>query len=406
MKIIGHIDADCFYVSAERVRDSRLKGRPVAVLGNQGACVIARSYELRPYGVKVGMPVWEAKKLCPEGIYIKRDFKWYGLLSKAMQDILSGYSDTIEYYSVDESFVDFGVMEADKNEIKNLGLKIQERIMKEVGVPVSVGLSNTRILAKTASDKDKPFGVTVVLKENLRDFLKSVPVSDITGIGRKLSKRLEYFRIDTAFDYVNRPAAFIKELLYKPGEEIWYELQGKSILPIRTERPKRKFLSRGGSIWGHYKDRKYVWGFLVRNLERFADALWKEHLETNRLHIILVTSGQYYMKQVEQLSDYTNSFPVLLKALNRGFQKVFLNGVSYSAVHLLGEPLRSTEGKQLNLFVPEDRKYKKIVKVKEVVNSKFGLFTVRSGVTAYCPEVFKDKTSDFEICDIEGKFCF
>src|SRR5215471_17105221 len=78
--LIGHIDADAFYVNAERVRDPFLLGKQVAVLGNQGACVIAKSYEMKAAGVKTGEPVWEAKKKCPDGIYLKRDFRWYEVL--------------------------------------------------------------------------------------------------------------------------------------------------------------------------------------------------------------------------------------------------------------------------------------------------------------------------------------
>src|SRR6185503_9529852 len=80
---VGHVDADCFYVSAERVRPPFLKGKPVGVLGNQGACVIAKSYEMKAAGVKTGEPIWDAVEKCPEGIYVKRDFRWYEVLSRA-----------------------------------------------------------------------------------------------------------------------------------------------------------------------------------------------------------------------------------------------------------------------------------------------------------------------------------
>ena len=113
MKIIAHVDADCFYVSCERVRDRSLIGKPVVVLGNQGACVIARSYEMKPFGVTVGMPIWKARQLCPEAVCVKRDFQWYGAVSHAMQDIFKSYSDRVEFYSVDESFIDFGNYEGD-----------------------------------------------------------------------------------------------------------------------------------------------------------------------------------------------------------------------------------------------------------------------------------------------------
>src|SRR5437016_9870300 len=101
---IAHLDADCFYVSAERVRDRFLQGKPVGVLGNQGACVIAKSYEMKALGVKTGMPIWESVKCCPEGIYVKRDFRWYEVISRQLLHLLQTVSPTVEYYSIDEMF--------------------------------------------------------------------------------------------------------------------------------------------------------------------------------------------------------------------------------------------------------------------------------------------------------------
>jgi nucleotidyltransferase/DNA polymerase involved in DNA repair len=97
----GHLDADCFYVSAERVRDFFLLGKPVGVLGNQGACVIAKSYEMKAAGIKTGMPVWEALRLCPKGVYLKRDFRWYEVLSRRMLQVVQTRSHAVEYYSID-----------------------------------------------------------------------------------------------------------------------------------------------------------------------------------------------------------------------------------------------------------------------------------------------------------------
>ena len=100
----AHLDADCFYVSAERVRDSFLHGKPVGVLGNQGACVIAKSYEMKAAGVKTGTPIWEALRLCPQGVYLKRDFRWYEIISRLMLDAVRQFSPAVEYYSIDEFF--------------------------------------------------------------------------------------------------------------------------------------------------------------------------------------------------------------------------------------------------------------------------------------------------------------
>jgi nucleotidyltransferase/DNA polymerase involved in DNA repair len=94
------------YVSAERVRYHYLQGKPVGVLGNQGACVIAKSYEMKTAGVKTGMPIWDAVRLCPQAVFVKRDFRWYEVLSRCMLDVVRTFSQRVEFYSIDE----FGIL--------------------------------------------------------------------------------------------------------------------------------------------------------------------------------------------------------------------------------------------------------------------------------------------------------
>src|SRR5437660_4936369 len=149
----GHLDADCFYVSAERVRDHFLLGKPVGVLGNQGACVIARSYEMKAAGVAVATPVWEAARLCPSGIYLKRDFRWYEVLSRRMLDVVREFSPRVEYYSIDEFF--FEVVPGRGLSMRETAEAVRDRVLREVGVPVTVGIARTRTLAKLVSDTGK-----------------------------------------------------------------------------------------------------------------------------------------------------------------------------------------------------------------------------------------------------------
>src|SRR6185295_7718012 len=119
--VIGHLDADCFYVSAERVRDAFLLGVPVGVLGNQGACVIAKSYEMKATGVKTGEPIWEALTKCPDGLYVKRDF-----------------SPKVEYYSIDEFLFD-ATPPRGKTPLE-YARAIRDAVLGRVGVPVTVGI--------------------------------------------------------------------------------------------------------------------------------------------------------------------------------------------------------------------------------------------------------------------------
>src|SRR5262245_44934720 len=99
---IGHVDSDCFYVSAERVRNAFLRQKAVAVLGNQGACIIAKSYELKAKGVKTGEPIWEAHRKCLDSVYVKRDFRWYEVLSRKLLAVVQEFSPEVEYFSIDE----------------------------------------------------------------------------------------------------------------------------------------------------------------------------------------------------------------------------------------------------------------------------------------------------------------
>src|SRR3954468_13741604 len=101
---VGHLDADCFYVSAERVRDEFLREKAVGVLGNQGACVIAKSYEMKASGVGTGMPIWEALVRCKDGGYLKRECRWHEVLTRLMLSAVRDLSPRVEYYSIDEFF--------------------------------------------------------------------------------------------------------------------------------------------------------------------------------------------------------------------------------------------------------------------------------------------------------------
>src|SRR4051812_7389346 len=152
---IAHLDADCFYVSAERVRHMDLVGKPVGVLGNNGACVIAKSYEMKASGVRTGEPIWDAAKKCPEGVYVKRDFRWYEVLSRELLDIIHSYSSSVEYYSIDEMFWRY---EGSAAEAPKVALAIRDRIREKLGLPVTIGIARTKTLAKLFAESVKPFG--------------------------------------------------------------------------------------------------------------------------------------------------------------------------------------------------------------------------------------------------------
>ena len=271
-KAFGHLDADCFYVSAERVRHAFLKGKPVGVLGNQGACVIAKSYEMKAAGVKTGEPIWDALVKCPDGVYVKRDFRWYEVLSRRMLDVVRACSPEVEYYSIDEFF--FRATPEPGVSLQQYAEGMRDRVSREVGVPVTVGLARSKTLAKLVSDTGKPFGATALTDRDAEEeLLGRLPVTEISGIAKRRAARLEPYGIRTCLDFARADRKLVRSLVTLDGEALWWELNGEPVRPIHTERPPHKMLSRGGSLGGATADPAKVHAWLVRNLERLIEEL-------------------------------------------------------------------------------------------------------------------------------------
>jgi DNA polymerase V len=283
--MIGHLDADCFYVSAERVRCPQLIGKPVGVLGNQGACVIAKSYEMKKAGVSTGEPIWDARKKCPDGVYLKRDFRWYEVLSRGMLEAVESFSPSVEYYSIDEFF--FQVLERGAS-AQTTADAMRERIFQKLSLPVTIGIARTRTLAKLFSDTAKPFGARAVLgREAEREELAKLAVTEISGIARRRALRLEPYRIFTCLDLADADRLLIRRVLTRTGEAIWYELNGQPVTAINTRRTAHQALSRGGSLGGATADPMKIYAWLVRNLERLIEELEFHQVRTGLLELWL-----------------------------------------------------------------------------------------------------------------------
>src|SRR5262249_23771609 len=148
--LVGFGDADSFYASAETVRRPWLGGLPVGVLGNQGACVIARNYPMKRDGVTVGEPVWEAKTKCPPGGYVKREFRWYEPLSRRMLAEVGTFSPKVEYFSVDEFFWEGVPYQG--GTYRQTAEHVRGHVKQATGLPMTVAYARTRTLAKLFAD--------------------------------------------------------------------------------------------------------------------------------------------------------------------------------------------------------------------------------------------------------------
>ena len=246
--LVGFGDADAFYASAEAVRRPWMAGLPVGVLGNQGACVIARNYPMKTFGVKVGMPVWEAKVACPDGVYVKRDFRWYESISRRMLAEIGEASPRAEYYSIDEFFWE-GIPVC--GTYQQTAVAIRDRMKRNVGVPMTTAFARTHTLGK-------------------------LPVTEIAGIGSRRAARLEHYGIKTCLDLAQASGRIIRHLLTVVGYDLWQELNGVPVQSIRPQRTPHKMISRCSVRGGSSSRRKVSHAFRVEPDRRRVTRLQKE----------------------------------------------------------------------------------------------------------------------------------
>ncbi|MFW6230572.1 MAG: DNA polymerase IV [Nanoarchaeota archaeon] len=240
--IIAHVDMDCFFCSCEVKRDPGLKGKPVIVgsTGDRGV-VSAASYEARDYGVYSATPIGIARQRCPDGIYLPVDGKYYREQSREIMQILSRFTDFILQVSVDEAYLDLTDYSEQFENLEKMAESIKDTIIAETGLSCAVGVAESRIVAKIASDYRKPGGITIV--DDQQSFLKEMPIGKIPGIGKKSEEMYQLGGIHIIGDFAERSNA---ELYQKFGNQgLFYKklALGMDRTPLQ-EHGARKSVSR------------------------------------------------------------------------------------------------------------------------------------------------------------------
>ena len=278
--MILHLDLDSFFVSAERTRNHALVGRPVIVGGrgdpfifdvkpardkklvqlNQGAfvptlfhaehdashyffedgrirgIVTTASYEARRYGVKTAMTIREALQLCPQAVLVPPDHLLYHTLSHAMMALLSKEIPLVEQYSIDELFGDVTGWIAERD-MPGFIRHLQEKITRELLLPVSIGASNAKWIAKLATSMVKPYGLRVVYDDEIADFTRDIPIGDFPGVGRAFGKKMKHHAVGTIGEALARPKLF--EGWGRHGRDLYARLAGKDGEGINPRRSRK-----------------------------------------------------------------------------------------------------------------------------------------------------------------------
>jgi DNA polymerase-4 len=235
-KII-HIDMDAFYASVEQMDNPDLRGKPIAVGGAENRGVVAAaSYEARKFGVRSAISGVLAKKNCPELIFVCPRFDRYKEISQKIQNIFHEYTDLVEPLSLDEAYLDVTVNKKGNPSASLLAQEIRLRILNEVGLTASAGISVNKFVAKIASDFNKPNGQKTVNPDEVISFLEVLPIRKFYGVGKVTTEKMYQLGIFTGLELKSKPLEFLEKHFGKSGNFYYNVVRGIHNSPVKSDR--------------------------------------------------------------------------------------------------------------------------------------------------------------------------
>jgi DNA polymerase-4/DNA polymerase V len=350
-RAILHVDGDAFFTSCEEVIHPELKGK-VLITGGERGIVACASYPAKKLGIKRGVSLIEAKKICPDLIVLPSDYETYSLFSKRMFSIVRRFTPQVEEYSIDEAFADLtGLRRPLHSSYETIALKIKKEIQRELGFTVSLGISVSKVLAKVASKHRKPDGFTVIRGREIPEYLKDLPVEAIWGIGRATTNYLWKMGVKTALEFAKLPEQVVKKRFTKPGQEIWRELRGESAYPVEPEE-KNDYasISKTKTFAPATSDRDYLFAQLLRNLESACMKARRYKLAARKV-IVFLKKQNFDFEGTEAKLIRPSAHPLELCEILRGlFDLVYWAGELYRATGVVLVDLAPDDAVQYTLF--------------------------------------------------------
>lgn len=383
-KYIALIDCDSFFVSCERKLNPALKGLPVSVVSGERGCVISRSREAKILGVPMGIPLFQAVEKYPECIYISANHYNYTKISNQVMKILKEFSPNVEVYSIDEAFVDFtGLTRLYKMNYYKLARYIQKKILDEAGIPVSIGISRTKTLAKLASDKSKNSAnhVCVVGKCGIKNLLEYTDIQEVWGIGRRLGVKLRGLGVRSALDFIQKDESWVKTRFGKNGLTTMTELAGIRVLSLENNREIPKSISDTKSFAEFSSDLNFLKNELAIHIHESCTRLRKINCKCRTIGLLVKTKDFRCFYEKIQLDVPTDFEFEISRAIYPLLEKIFSPQIQYRSIGIVLEDFNSCAEEQLLLF--DERlnreKSEKLGKSLDILEKKFGRNIVRTG---------------------------
>ncbi len=346
-RTIAHMDLDTFFVSVERLHNSRLNGLPVVVGGLSDRGVVAGcSYEARHYGIHSAMPVKMARMLCPNAVFIRGDMETYTRYSRMVTDIIAEKAPLFEKASIDEHYLDISGMDRFWGSLKWTH-ELREAIIRHTGLPISVGLSVNKTVSKIATGFAKPNGELQVQTPQVQPFLDPLSISKIPMIGQQTYHLLRSMGIASIYTLRSMPVEMLERVLGKNGIVIWQKANGIDNTPVEPY-SERKSISTETTFETDTTDVQMLNDLLTGMTEKIAFQLRKKQKLTSCV-TVKVRYSNFDTHTVQQRIPYTALDHVLLPVVKKLFSRVYQRRMLIRLIGVKFSHLVSGQH-QINLF--------------------------------------------------------
>jgi DNA polymerase-4 len=371
-RIILHIDMDAFFISVEQRDDPSLKGKAAAVCGSLSRSVVtSATYEARPFGIKAGMPVQEARRRCPHLILVEGDHSKYTKTASRIFALLKEYTPLVEVASIDEAYLDITQSLLMFKSYHHIAQSIKTRILEKEGLTCSVGVAPNKLLAKLGSRLRKPDGLVMIPKEEVNRILEDLPVSSLFGIGPKLEEALKFMGILTCGQLGRFPVPLLTKRFGAIGErlhEMGLGLDDSPVVPFDQEEDP-KSISNSVTLEEDTSDLPTIRKVLLQLSERVSRRMRQDFLYGQRITLTVRYSDFYTFTKQKTLSQPINNGNGIF---HQAFE-IFESIPHPKAIRLLGVgmSLLKKEWCQLSLFEKRGQ-MDNLLKAMDEVNGRFG----------------------------------
>ncbi len=377
---IGLVDCNNFFVSCERVFRPDLREKPIVVLSNNDGCAISRSNEAKALNIRMGEPYFKfasvAKKYDVK--VFSSNFELYADMSRRVMATLKTMVPLINIYSIDEAFLDLSTIP--DHQLEWFCQELQERVQKWTGIPISVGVSYTKTLAKVANTYAKQEkGIWILLEEaEINEKLFSLPVEEIWGVGRKYAASLKSHHIETALDLKKAPLKWVRQFMSVIGERIVWELNGQIAYPIEKQETPKKMTLVSRSFKKPISSFEDLSSFVSAFTEKAAEKLRKENKLATHVYVFIKTDRfhqkAYYAKECEiSLDKPSDDTLTLIRASQAGLKKIFYPNYQYKKAGICFTRLVDVSNVQDSLFShPSEKRRIILTRTIDHIKKKFG----------------------------------